>query len=315
MATLDFSRRDYVLERHRHDPSDPYWCLRVCEEVRPGESSESAALWASALARVASHDPTWFISQSDPNLHAIGLVRVPASALARVEAQIAIADPSLASYVKGVLWSIGLRFEKPPPIEYLRHAADLLERVEPRHRTRSYYEHICYALEHVDYDRLKTFFAPLVGIGPPADRGEIARSDIATAFREQWNLVFVLVAAGREGDWETFEVFRERYQEGTDPHFDCKVANYDGLYALAHGRSEDLEELLAVLLQRGANVRFLGVRDDTAFVEALIARGLLLDGCRAYLEIVLANAPAGAPIDERILLLLESLGTASSASP
>jgi hypothetical protein len=315
MATLDFSRRDYVLERHRHDPGDPYWCLRVCEEVRPGESSETEVLWASALARVASHDPTWFTSQSDPNLHAIGLVRVPPSALARVEAQIAIADPSLANYVKGLLWSIGLRFEKPPPVEYLRHAADLLERLEPRHRTRSYYEHICYALEHVDYDRLKTFFAPLVGIGPPADRGEIARNGIATAFREQWNLVFVLVAAGREGDWETFEVFRERYQEGTDPHFDCKVANYDGLYALAHGRGEDLEELLAVLLQRGANVRFLGVRDDTAFVEALIARGLLLDGCRAYLEMVLANAPAGAPIDERILLLLESLRTAPAATP
>jgi len=316
-ATLDFSRRDYVVERHRHDPSDPYWCLRVCEEVRPGESAETEVLWADALARLASYDPTWFVSQSDPNLHAIGLVRVPASALTRVEALITIADPSLANYVQGVLWSIGLRFEKPPPVAYLRHAADLLERVEPRHRTRSYYEHLCYALEYVDYDRLKTFFAPLVGIGPPAPvgRGDIARGDIATAFREQWNLVFVLVAAGRAGDWDTYEVFRERYQEGTDPHFDCKVANYDGLYALAHGRDEDLEELLSVLNQRGANVRFLGVRDDTAFVEALIARGLLLDGCRAYLEMVLANAPAGAPIDERILLLLESLGSASSASP
>ena len=124
--------------------------------------------------------------------------------------------------------------------------------------------------------------------------------------------MFVLVAAGRAGDWETFEVFRERYQEGTDPHLDCKVANYDGVYALAHGRDEDLEELLDVLIQRGANVRFLGVRDDTAYVEALIVRGLLLVGCRAYLEMVLVNAPTGAPVDERILRLLESLGTGPS---
>ena len=127
---MAFSRRDYVLERHRHDPADPYWCLRVCEEVRPREGGEIEELWAAALARVASHDPTWFTTQADPNLHAIGLVRVPPSALARVEAQIAIPDPSLANYVKGVLWSLGLRFEKPPPVEYLRHAADLLERVE-----------------------------------------------------------------------------------------------------------------------------------------------------------------------------------------
>src|SRR6478735_4940129 len=112
MATgLAFSRRDYVLERHRHDPDDPYWCLRVCEEVRPRESAEIEALWATALARV--------------------------------EEQIAIPDPSLASYVKGVLWSIGLRFEKPPPVEHLRHAADLLERVEARHRTGFYYENLC----------------------------------------------------------------------------------------------------------------------------------------------------------------------------
>ena len=74
-------------------------------------------MWAEALARVASHDPTWFVSQPDPNLHALGLMRVPAGALARVEAAIAIADPSLANYVKGVLWSIGLRFEKPPPVD------------------------------------------------------------------------------------------------------------------------------------------------------------------------------------------------------
>jgi hypothetical protein len=186
--------------------------------------------------------------------------------------------------------------------------------VDASHRTGFYYESLCYALEHVDYDRLKTYFAPLVGIGPPAP---ILRSDIATAFREQWNLVCVLVSAGRAGDWETFEVFRERYQEGTDPHFDCKVANYDGLYALAHGQYDDLAELLDVLNERGANVRFLGVRDDTAYVEALIERGLLTDGCRAYLEMVLANAPAGAPIDERILGLLESLpgGLGPSLSP
>jgi hypothetical protein len=184
--------------------------------------------------------------------------------------------------------------------------------VEARHRTGFYYENLCYALEHVDYDRLKTYFAPLLGVAPPAP---VERSDIATAFREQWNLVFVLVAAGRAGDWETFEVFRERYQEGTDPHLDCKVANYDGLYALAHGRDEDLEELLDVLNQRGANVRFLGVRDDTAFVEALISRGLLLDGCRAYLEMVLVNAPAGAPIDERIMRLLESLPGGLDSAP
>ena len=314
MATggVAFSRRDYVLERHRHDPADPYWCLRVCEEVRPREGGEIEGLWAAALARVASHDPTWFTTQSDPNLHAIGLVRVPPSALACVEAQIAIPDPSLAHYVKGVLWSLGLRFEKPPPVEYLRHAADLLEHVEARHRTGFYYENLCYALEHVDYDRLKTYFAPLLGIAPPAP---VERSDIATAFREQWNLVFVLVAAGRAGDWETYEVFRERYQEGTDPHLDCKVANYDGVYALAHGRDEDLEELLDVLNQRGANVRFLGVRDDTAFVEALMSRGLLLDGCRAYLEMVLVNAPTGAPIDERIIRLLASLPGGLDSAP
>jgi hypothetical protein len=62
-------------------------------------------------------------------------------------------------------------------------------------------------------------------------------------------------------------------------------------------------------------VRFLGVRDDTAFVEALIERGLLLEGCRAYLEMVLVNAPAGAPIDERILRILASLPGGLDSAP
>ena len=128
-----------------------------------------------------------------------------------MEAQIAIPDPSLANYVKGVLWSLGLRFEKPPPVEYLRHAAALLERVEARHRTGFYYENLCYALEHVDYDRLKTYFAPLLGIAPPAP---VERSDIATAFREQWNLVFVLVAAGRAGDWRRTRSFANATRKG-----------------------------------------------------------------------------------------------------
>jgi hypothetical protein len=36
-------------------------------------------------------------------------------------------------------------------------------------------------------------------------------------------------------------------------------------------------------------VKFLGVEDDTAFVEALIECGRFPDECRAYLETVRAN--------------------------
>jgi len=46
------------------------------------------------------------------------------------------------------------------------------------------------------------------------------------------------------------------------------------------------------LIKRAANVRFIGVEDDTSFVEALIRGGRLLEQCRAYLEVVRASAGA-----------------------
>ena len=65
MATggVAFSRRDYVLERHRHDPADPYWCLRVCEEVRPRDGGESEALWL--VPRNAVHQVTEWADEFD----------------------------------------------------------------------------------------------------------------------------------------------------------------------------------------------------------------------------------------------------------
>ncbi len=290
------SRLKHVLTHYRRRPSDPYWCLRLCEEVRPNERKDLAQLWASALARLASYDPTWFVSCSLSDMGALGILSAPKPDLARVEKLVSIRDSSLADYVVGVLWSSALRFKKPPSTK-MRHAANLLVRVDERHRSAGYYEHVCYALEHGDYAKLKEFFAPLVA-GALRTRAESSlpvRSLVA-----QGRLVFVLVAAARAGDWETYDAYRERYEDGADPNRDCKIWNCDGLRELAYGRDEHLQEILQHLMQRAANVKFLGTSDHTAFVDALIERGRFLDDCHAYLSAARRNggvAPAQ-PSDE-----------------
>lgn len=288
------SRREQVLAQHRRRPTDPYWCLRLCEEVRPSDGRNFATLWTNALARVASYDPTWFVGLNSASMGALGVLRVSPAVLTRVEKLLSIRDRSLDHYVKGVLWAQALRYESPPPVDLLRHAADHLLCVEERHRTDHYFEEVCHALEHVDYVRMKAFFGPLLGLSPT---GHSQRSQLASAFVIQGRLVFVLVASARARDWETYDTYRERYREGDNPHRDCKIASCDGLRELAHGRDEHVADILKYLTERGANVQFLGVKDDTAFVEALIKRGRFRDECRSYLEMTRTSTGPRPPSD------------------
>jgi hypothetical protein len=248
------------------------------------------------LARLVSYDPTWFVTCSLSDMGALGILSAPKPDLARVEKLVSIRDSSLADYVVGVLWSSALRFKKPPSTK-MRHAAKLLVRVDERHRSAGYYEHVCHALEHGDYAKLKEFFAPLVAGAP----GTMAEGSLAVrSLVAQGHLVFVLVAAARAGDWETYDAYRGRYEDGADANRDCKVWNCDGLRELAHGRDEHLPEILKHLTQRATNVKFLGTKDHTAFVDALIERGRLLDECRAYLAAARRDGGAalGQPSDE-----------------
>lgn len=270
-------RAEHVLEQHRRKPHDPYWCLRVCEAIKPMDASRVSKVWADALARVIEHDPTWFVSVKSPEAATLGLYTAPLALLARVERQITIRDRSRDCQVKGLLWVRALRFRKPPEVERLRHAADYLRRVAERHRTGSFYEDLCHALEHVDYDELKGLFSALLhgcNIGS-------ATSQLI----EQGHVVFVLVAAARAGDWTTYEVYRGRFRDGNDAHRDCEVWSCDGLRELAMDRNEHLAGILKAMTERAANVKFLGGQADTAFVNALIERGRFGDECRAYLEV------------------------------
>jgi len=277
----DLPRLEHVLEQHRRRPADPYWCLRVCEAVKPADGQRVAGLWADALARVASYDPKWFISLRSPDVGTLGMYNAPISVLARVERRVSIRDRSRDHHVKGLLWARSLRFRKPPVVERLRHAANHLLRVDERHRTGSFYEHLCHALEHVDYEELKMFFVPLLE-APPAELAEGSRA--ASRVVEQGHLVFALVAAARARDWKTYEAYRGRFRDGDDAHRDCEIWACDGLSELARERDEHLAEILKSMTERAANVKFLGGQNDTAFIEALIERGQYRDECRAYLE-------------------------------
>ena len=304
---LDLPRLEYVFEQHRRRPTDPYWCLRVCEAVKPADGKRVAALWAAALARVVSYDPTWFVSLRLSDIGAMGMHDAPLSVLARVERQISIRDRSRDHHVKGLLWACALRFRKPPVVQRLRHAANHLVRVDERHRLGSFYEHLCHALEHVDYDELKTFFAPLLEV-PPAKLGE--GTPAASRLVEQGHLVFVLVAAARVGDWKTYETYRGRFRDGDDAHRDCQIWACDGLSELARERDEHLADILKSMTERAANVMFLGGQNDTAFIEALIQRGRYRDECRAYLEATrTGGSPATQP--EHVAKLLARLASAN----
>jgi hypothetical protein len=285
------SRLDQVLAQHRRRPTDTYWCLRLCQEVRPKEGDAVAALWANALARVASHDPAWFVSLSHLAMGELGVLSAPPEVLKRLEKRISIRDKSVSHYAKGVLWSHALRYKTPPPERQLRHAADHLLRVDERHRTDQFYEDLCFVLEPIDYGRTKGFFAPLLMLAPT---GLVEPSAAGSALVMQSRVVFVLVAAARAGDWETYDAYRERFDEGDNAYRDCKIASCDGLRELAQGRDEHLVAILNFMTKRAANVEFLGGRDDTAFVEALVDRGRLPGECRAYLEAT--RAKAGVPL-------------------
>ena len=50
---LHLPRLEYVFEKHRRRPANPYWCLRVCEVVKPADGKRVAALSAARL-RVSS---------------------------------------------------------------------------------------------------------------------------------------------------------------------------------------------------------------------------------------------------------------------
>jgi hypothetical protein len=263
-------------------------------------------LWADALARVASYDPTWFVSLRSPDAGEMGMHNAPLSALARVERRISIRDRSRANHVKGLLWARALRFRKPPVVERLRHAVNLLLRVDERQRTGSFYEHLCHALEHVDYDELKTFFTPLLEVRA-ADLVEGSRA--VSRFVEQGRLVFVLAAAAGAEDWKTYETYRGRFRDGDDAHRDCQVWACDGLSELALGRDEHLAAILKSMTERAANVRFLGVKNDATFIEALIERGRFRDECRAYLEATCTGHPATR--SERVVSLLARLASSN----
>jgi len=300
----DLPRPEHVLEQHRRRPADPYWCLRVCETVKPADGKRLATVWADALARVVSYDPTWFVSLRSPDVGAMGMLDAPIPVLAWVERRIVIRDRSRDHQVKGLLWAWALRFREPRVVYRLRHAANHLLRVDERHRIGSFYEDLCRALEHVDYDELKNFFAALLEV-PPAERGQ--GDQRASRFVEQGHLVFVLIAAAGAGDWKTYETYRGRFCDGDDAHRDCQIWACDGLSELARERDERLAEILKAMTKRAANVRFLGYQNDTAFVAALIDRGRYLDECREYLE---ATRTGGNPTvqSEQVTKLLARLG-------
>lgn len=276
----DRPRLEHVLEQHRRRPADPYWCLRVCEAVEPADGKRLAAAWADALARVVSYDPTWFVSLRSPDVGAMGMHGAPMAVLARVERRIFIRDRSRDHQVKGLLWAWALQYRTPPVVDRLRHAANHLLRVDERHRIGSFYNDLCQSLEHVDYDELKTFFAPLLEV-QPTEPGE---GDRVSRFVEQGHLVFILGAAAGAGDWKTYETYRGRFRDGDDAHRDCQVWACDGLSELARERDEHLAKILKAMTERAANVKFLGAQNDAAFVAALLERGRYLDECRAYLE-------------------------------
>jgi hypothetical protein len=259
-------RREFVVLQHRRRPADAYWCLRLCEVIKPTDDKGDTALWTKALARVVSYDPTWFVNLSLSGAGVLGVLQASPPVLVRVEKLISIQDRSLGHYVKGLRWALALRYATRS-VERLRHAANHLLRVDERHRTDRYYEDVCHALEHVDYDKMKTFFPQLVGLSPT---GFAEGDPRASAIVLRARLVFALVAAARAGDWETYDAYRERYEGGEDPHWDCKIMNNDGLRELARDRDEHLAEILEYLTKRAANVKFMGVEDDTSFVETLI---------------------------------------------
>jgi hypothetical protein len=275
------ARLEEVLAHLRRHPNDPYWSLRLCESVRPtarpSDEEDLTERWVAALARVASHDPVWFVTLAGPDAGRLGVHGAPPAALARVEELLSIADPSLDHYVKGVLWAEALRYEKPAAVDGLRHAADHLLQVDERHRTDRYYEDLCHALEPVDYAGARAYFAPLLAAEDDTPHPQVS------ALVMQGRVAFVLVAAARAADWETYDVHRPRHDAGVDAHRDCRILSCDGLRELALGRNDRLAEILAAMTTRAANVMFLGGKDDTAFVEALVERRLHLEECRAYL--------------------------------
>ena len=92
------------------------------------------------------------------------------------------------------------------------------------------------------------------------------------------------------------EVSRERYQEGeTDPH---SLQGRELRWCLRARARERRGSGRVLDVARSSAAPMCGSsasRDDAAFVGRSCRRGPLLDGCRAYLEMVLVNAPPARP--------------------
>jgi hypothetical protein len=275
----------------RRSPKNPYWCRRLIElfpfcDEKITRRHRQARL--RAIAVVASHDPLFLISESPLGVrNRWALAGAPLKAVASLERQVKIKDPSVRGYVLAMLWLAAIPYHSEPAAEIYERAGCHLARVDEPLRDADYWSMLSDCLAHTDYNTLKALAPRVIEHTNPQWRTQRVST--------------VLAAALARADWKTYDAYRTLYARYAEvhppsPHDECTVLNLDGIRAL-RDKGRQLPTIMAELLARAPHVQFLGTPETLRLPNELVARGVHLDWVQRYVALASARG-RGPAIDE-----------------
>jgi hypothetical protein len=213
VARIQYDVLENAVRAMNAAPHDAYWARRLVDLVRdPASALRLGSHLATAVARWAAHDPTFFVHERHLS-EQLAVWAWPESVLEELEQSLALGDRSLEHLVLGRLW---LALRQSPEASYYARAALHLREVGPELRVGAWHEAMCEALGVADPDELARVGRDLLDQAPPLARERA--------------LVAILRGAARTARWDLYDAHRNLYRidHTTEAPIDSEVVRLDG---------------------------------------------------------------------------------------